>query len=174
MIDEPADADQVRASARRRKPEVDVTADVLRRVLLMMGEDGESAEVDRLRGYLEGPAWFLYLRVTPEDVVIATPVIIFLKAYIEALAKRAGDLTADLMGHMRFRLKRASGEVRIVVDTGATVVITKDLPDEARLALLDLDVTSPDLAGKELHWDSATGTWLAIEGLPAELDKSND
>ena len=33
------------------------------------------------------------------------------------------------------------------------MVVTDDLPDEARLALLDLDVTADDLRGKLLRWD---------------------
>lgn len=41
----------------------------------------------------------------------------------------------------------------------ALVVVTDDLPDEARLALLDLDVTAPELRGKLLRWDEAAGEW---------------
>lgn len=38
-------------------------------------------------------------------------------------------------------------------------MVTADLPDEARLALLDLDVTADDVCGKELRWDTASNTW---------------
>jgi hypothetical protein len=35
----------------------------------------------------------------------------------------------------------------------------KDTPDEARLALLDLDVTAEELSGKVLRWDSSASAW---------------
>ena len=42
--------------------------------------------------------------------------------------------------------------------SAADVIITGDLPDEARLALLDLDVTADELRGKTLRWDDAPET----------------
>lgn len=96
-------------------------------------------------------------------------VVIFGKAYIESLAKHAGDATDGLLKRMRVRWRRRTREHRLGVGEGAaTVVITEDLPDEARLALLDLDVTAPELRGRELVWDSAAGEWRPSEGLSAE------
>jgi hypothetical protein len=45
-------------------------------------------------------------------------------------------------------------------DEAATVVVTRNLPDEARLALLDLDVTAEDLRGKVLRWSRKDEVWL--------------
>lgn len=85
---------------------------------------------------------------------------VYSKAFIETLAKHNADSLASLV-HDRFRRNGKTTEV--IVGTGdssaATLVITADLPDEARLALLDLDVTAPELRGKELRWDSAAGEW---------------
>jgi hypothetical protein len=52
-------------------------------------------------------------------------------------------------------------ETRIGVDDGsaATIAITADTPDEARLALLDLDVTDNAVCGKTLRWDSSASAW---------------
>jgi hypothetical protein len=67
-------------------------------------------------------------------------------------------------------MKDAPDEIFIGLDGGATaiIVVTEDTPDEARLALLDLDVTAPELRGKLLRWDETAGEWRPSE-LPAGL-----
>jgi hypothetical protein len=45
----------------------------------------------------------------------------------------------------------------------ATFVITSRTPDEARLAILDLDVTATELRRKELRRDEAAGEWRPSE-----------
>jgi hypothetical protein len=84
---------------------------------------------------------------TGEVGCLATAAI-YSKAFVEALAKRHADGVADLV---RTRVRR-KGKT-------ATIAITADLPDEARLALLDLDVTADELRGKLVRWDSTTSTW---------------
>jgi hypothetical protein len=68
------------------------------------------------------------------------------------------------------RRKSGREEYRIggITVLAARVVITGDLPDEARLALLNLDVTTEELRGKLLWWDSAAGAWLPSEAIEAE------
>lgn len=46
----------------------------------------------------------------------------------------------------------------------AVVVVTGDLPDEARLALLDLDLMADEMRGKELRWDDDTSAWRPDPG----------
>ena len=41
------------------------------------------------------------------------------------------------------------------------LIVTEDLPDEARLALLDLDVTAEDACSKYLRWDNDSMAWRA-------------
>lgn len=156
MTDEPADAGQERASPDRPESCEDITSNVH-----FLIKEGWGTPLDPDKSYL--------FRVTPEELLIATPVIIFAKAYLEALGRRAGEGTADLVKGIRFRRKRGTGETRLGIDSGAaaTVVVTEDLPDEARLALLDLDVTAPELRGKVLRWDAATAVWRPSEALPA-------
>lgn len=61
----------------------------------------------------------------------------------------------------RYRKSSKGREALIGADNvaAATLVITSDTPDEARLALLDLDVTADDLRGRNLRWDSQSKTW---------------
>lgn len=143
------------------EPELDVTEEVLSeldRLLVREIEDMESLHSTLVavlcaRGELSWP--------TPDDLVIATPVIWLGKAYIDALGKRAADGSFDLVGRIRFRRKRGTREIHLGIDGGgaASLVFPGDLPDEARLALLDLDVTAEELRGKELRWDAAAGAW---------------
>jgi hypothetical protein len=42
----------------------------------------------------------------------------------------------------------------------AMIVITEDLSEMARLALIDLDVTAEAVRGKTLRWDATAGAWL--------------
>jgi hypothetical protein len=100
-----------------------------------------------------------------------TAVAIFSKAYLEALGRRTEQGVANLSKRVgdlvRARAKRRGSpdEYLIGLGDGATamIVVTGDTPDEARLALLDLDVTAPELRCKELRWDTATATWRPSE-----------
>lgn len=56
------------------------------------------------------------------------------------------------------------GAQPLALDEGsAAIVITSDTPDEARLALLDLDVTAEELRGKVLRWDEKARAWRPDE-----------
>jgi hypothetical protein len=115
----------------------------------------------------------------PVGIAAATATAIFAKAYLQTLAKRAAEGTnlpkkvKDLVRD-RIRRKGKLEEFRIGTRDGsaATVIFTDDTPDEARLALLDLDVTAPKLRGKELRWDAAAGAWLPVEADPDGLPEA--
>ena len=93
-----------------------------------------------------------------ELVVFAAAASIYSKAFLEALAKRHADGLTDLV-RARIRKNMTEVEIGLVGDAAATIVVTDDLPDEARLALLDLDVTADELRGKVLRWDSSASAW---------------
>jgi hypothetical protein len=112
----------------------------------------------------------------PETVALAAAAAIYSKAFLETLGKRTGEGVANLPKGVseliRRRIRnRGRPEYHIGVPGRATaiVVVTEDLPDEARLALLDLDVTADALRGKLLRWDSTAASWL-----PPEADESDD
>jgi hypothetical protein len=94
----------------------------------------------------------------------AASTVVFSKAFLEKLGEHAADSAADLLKRGRFRRLRTKGkpdECHITVgdNPSTTVIFTGDLPDDARLALLDLDVTAEELRGQTLRWDSKAMAW---------------
>ena len=90
----------------------------------------------------------------------------FSAAFVQALGQRAADGAAKRMGDLvqkRLPRKGKPDECRIGVEDGsaATIAITADTPDEARLALLDLDVTAEEVRGKTMRWDNDVMAWRA-------------
>lgn len=151
MIDEPANAEsKTTASPDGAEPDV-YRAEVAR---LKAQADWVGAAINR--GMADHRA--------VEEIMLFMAASIYSKAFLEALAKRHADGVADLVRE-RFRKKGTTTELQIGVDDGSatTVIVTGDLPDEARLALLDLDVTAYELRGKLLRWDRATSAWCPAD-----------
>jgi hypothetical protein len=151
MTDEPVDTEPSTMdllAARLDRPLTELTVDEL----MALKDEFEK------RGVRFYNHWRLSL--TPENLALATAATIYAKTFLETLAKRHADALEDLV-ETRIRRKGKPDEYRIGVDDGsaATIAITKDTPDEARLALLDLDVTADELRGKLLRWDSSASAW---------------
>jgi len=117
-------------------------------------------ELMALKDEFEARGVWVYNSITPEQLALVAAVSIYSKAFLEALAKRHADAVADLV-RKRFRKNGKDTELEIGLDgdTAAKIVVTADTPDEARLALLDLDVTADDLRGKLLRWDGSASAW---------------
>jgi hypothetical protein len=151
MTDEPANAEPRTVdplAARLDRPLTELTVDEL--IAL-------KAEFNK-RGFLVyNSLWHLS---TPELVALVTPVAIYSKAFLETLAKHHADAVADLL-RRSFRKNGTTTEVEIGLDgdASANIVVTADMPDEARLALLDLDVTDDAVRGRTLRWDSSASAW---------------
>lgn len=100
----------------------------------------------------------------------------FSSAFLQALGRHAGNSVANLprkasdLVRKRLRRRGQPDEYRITAegDATATIVVTEDTPDRARLALLDVDVTAPELRGKLLRWDTAAGEWRPSDDLAAD------
>ena len=61
---------------------------------------------------------------------------------------------------------RKNGKTREVLvgpedGSAAVLVVTSETPDEARLALLDMNVTAEEVRGKILRWDDDAMAWRA-------------
>ena len=105
--------------------------------------------------------------LSPEQLALGFALGNFSLAFIQALGKQAADGAVKLpkrvsdLARKRVRRKGEPDEYRIGVRDGsaAMITITADLPDEARLALLDLDVTADEVRGKVLRWDSSASAW---------------
>jgi len=126
---------------------------------------GTKSEFDESSSRLGRQDWpNLYIAITPDQLAVLAAASIFAKAFLETLGKRAGDGLADLLVKTRIRRKGEPGEAQIEVDDGsaATIAITEDTPDEARLALLDLDITDDALRGKLLRWDGSASAWRPV------------
>ncbi|MFQ6326483.1 hypothetical protein ACLMAL_10135 [Nocardia sp. CWNU-33] len=94
---------------------------------------------------------------------------IYAKTLIEALATRSADGITAWPGKVRQRWFRHGGIHRVAVvlepENGhsAAILVTADLTDEARLALLDLDLTHESMRGKILTWDENDRRWVPTE-----------
>jgi hypothetical protein len=105
-------------------------------------------------GHVPGGPWPL--------IVTAATAGPFVTAFCTELGKRFGGSVADWIA--RVRRSQAGVTLDIPVDGDITVVeLAEDLPDDARLALIDLDFTNPSVRGHRLRWDAETQSWVTIE-----------
>lgn len=108
-----------------------------------------------------------YNHLSYEQVVLGFALGNFSSAFLQALGKQAADGAMQLpkrvgdLVRKRVQKKGKPDGYEIGVDDGsaATIAFTAHTPDEARLALLDLDVTAEGVRGKVLHWDSTAEAW---------------
>jgi hypothetical protein len=93
-----------------------------------------------------------------------------LSAFVQSIAAELGRRTVESTSkkvhvfvtsiHRRWRKELVKVEITTEAQEVTTVLeFTNNLPDEARVALLDLDFTNPDLNGKKLHWNAKKGVW---------------
>lgn len=89
----------------------------------------------------------------------------FAQAFATKLGESLGESTARAIGRLRLLRHNTTGhaELDVLNDTAkpTTLVLPADLTDEAREAMIDLDVTDPEVAGKTMHWYPSVGKWLA-------------
>ncbi|MEV6319713.1 hypothetical protein AB0M45_00755 [Nocardia sp. NPDC051787] len=100
---------------------------------------------------------------------VAPMAALYGKALLEALGERSATGLTALPGKLRQRwFRRGVRSVEAVLDLedrpSAAILVTDDLPDEARLALLDLDLAEPSLQGEVLTWEVESRQWV-----PAKL-----
>jgi hypothetical protein len=95
------------------------------------------------------------------EAVVAATLAPFVAAFCTELGKRLGDTVASRV--RLIRKKKNPSKAVLLVPTGAiTTVIELDdgLPEEARLALQDLDLRSDAIRGQRLCWNVETEAWL--------------
>lgn len=87
---------------------------------------------------------------------------IYAKAFLETLAKHHADALNDAV-RTHIRKNGKTREVLVGPEDGsaAVLVVTSETPDEARLALLDMNVTAEEVRGKILRWDDDAMAWRA-------------
>jgi hypothetical protein len=108
---------------------------------------------------------------TIEIVVVASTLGPLSTAFCTELGKRFGGTVADWISRVRTRRRNDNAMVAdMIVDDGETVTsleITEALTDEAKLALLDLDISNKAIRGKNLRWDSQSKAWVPRGREPA-------
>lgn len=125
-------------------------------------------DAGRVRDVTRGP--FPSWAETAAVVATTTAVVPYVQAIATELGKRTVEVAPKayrgISCRLRFRGRGSkalveAAEIEVRLDSVVTtVVLTKELPDEARLMLLDLDLTSDEFRGKALRWDSTAGAWL--------------
>ncbi|MEY9860206.1 hypothetical protein ABH935_005842 [Catenulispora sp. GAS73] len=99
------------------------------------------------------------------EVLVGYVAVKTIGPFLEAFAKKLGEQFAETLGHalgrLRLLLDRRTNhrELDIATSSGITLVLPDPLPDEALLALLDLDVTDPELQRARLYWDKEACKW---------------
>lgn len=89
----------------------------------------------------------------------------FAQAFATKLGEQLGESAASAA--TRIRLRRRSGRAgtkqdELVISSpgdSVVIVVPTSLTDDARLALVDLDATDPQVQGKVLRWDAGAGSW---------------
>lgn len=102
-----------------------------------------------------------------EVVVLASTLGPLVTAFCTELGKRLGGTVADWASRVHARRGEDPGLADIVIDDGKTVTslrITGRLTDEAKLAILDLNINDQELRGHELRWNEPDKAWIAVSG----------
>jgi hypothetical protein len=90
----------------------------------------------------------------------------FVNAFCAELGKRFGGTVADWTSRVYLRRRRddsKKADLVVEVNNGVTVVeLEEGLTDEARLALLDLDIEAEAMRGQRLRWDTTAGVWVPV------------
>lgn len=94
----------------------------------------------------------------------------FLEAFAAKLGEQLGESAGRALGRIRLCRKKGQPRHLSVKLPGSPVetllVLPEDFTDEAKLALIDLDIDTDEVRGHMLSWDPATSTWQ-IHGQPA-------
>ncbi|MFD9730010.1 hypothetical protein [Streptomyces sp. NPDC059072] len=90
----------------------------------------------------------------------------FVTAFATSLGERLGTSVK-----VRRQARRQRGEANNLVLTHrarvTTIEVGTGLSDEAQLALIDLDLTRPELRGHHLRWSEEAAAWLPVPDTPA-------
>ncbi|MCX5098190.1 hypothetical protein [Streptomyces sp. NBC_00439] len=99
----------------------------------------------------------------------------FLEEWAKKMGEQFGESTAQALGRIRLkrrsRAEREGGELEAVVPdtlTPTTLVIPRQLTDEARLSIIDLDPADDAVRGATLFWVARRGMWIPEQELEAD------
>ncbi|OIJ65516.1 hypothetical protein [Streptomyces mangrovisoli] len=92
----------------------------------------------------------------------------FLEAFAGKLGERLGESVAQVLGRIRVTRRRDAAARNLEIEDGesrrpTTVALPEDFTEEARLALIELDITADAVRGTTLRWNQDTQTWQAAD-----------
>jgi len=90
-------------------------------------------------------------------------------AFSRELGKSLGGSAADWLKKIRFRPRRPTAldrgnpsVLQVKTDGGPTLFeVSDEMSDEAKLALIEIDMTNPRIRGHKLRWDGHQ--WLPVD-----------
>lgn len=105
---------------------------------------------------------------TLEAMLAVNGLVPFLGAFAKKLGDAFGDSTVKVIGRLKpdSRRKTVLVEAELPEREKTTILFNAATSDEARLVLLDLDVT--ELRGKTLRWDAERNLWQPDDSAGAE------
>ncbi|WP_181786028.1 hypothetical protein [Streptomyces phytophilus] len=78
------------------------------------------------------------------------------------LGERLGQSVAEATSQVRLQFTRSPGHYELLVkgpNGKVRMLVDPDLPDDAKIALLEFDFGDAAHAGKTFTWDAASGEW---------------
>jgi hypothetical protein len=104
-----------------------------------------------------------------EEIAAGYVAVKLLGPFLESFAGKLGEQLGESVGKaiVRISLRRPrSGPRRLSVrlpDTlgSTTLKLPEQFTEEAKLAIIDLDLSAEEVRGRQLHWDPVTGAWKA-------------
>lgn len=104
--------------------------------------------------------------ITELAVVAAVTAGPFVTAFCTELGRRFGGTAADWAARVRPRRAMtgsAAAEIEVEAFGKVTILeITEPLTDDAKLALLELDIKDTAICGQILRWNVEMGSWEVI------------
>jgi hypothetical protein len=119
----------------------------------------EADELMALKADLKAGGIQIFNAVSPDELILAATATVYVKAFMENLGKNHAEALNEAVRALHKKGK--TKELLVGPDEGAAaiLVITGDTPDEARLAVLDLDVTAEDVRGQYPRRDREAYKW---------------
>ncbi|MFE3578219.1 hypothetical protein [Streptomyces vinaceus] len=95
----------------------------------------------------------------------------FLETFATKLGERFGESTSQALGRIRVTRRRNRTSRNLEIEdpqtfTSTVLVLPEEFTEEARLAVIELDVSAEEVRGKTLRWNPDTSTWQVVDDGP--------
>lgn len=101
------------------------------------------------------------------EVILGGALAPFAAAFCTELGRRFGGSTADWISRVRLRRRPHNpAATDLLIEAGGSVTaleVGDDLTEDAKLALLDLDIEDPEVRGHRMIWNTQLSAWVAVD-----------